>query len=110
MNEFEQAVLAWIAEHNASAELQAQIAAATLKKRDFMGTGCFLYLAVPDDLAPVPTDLRPACPHVNSPMLMDGAGSSLFLRDGKLHYLEIYARGGFMPNDLQDWELLPETA
>jgi len=110
MNDFEQAVLNWIADHSGSAELAQQIAAATLKKRDFMGTGCFLYLDAPQNLPPIAADVRPECPHVHSPMLMDGAGCSLFLRDGRLHYLEIYARGGFMPDNLTEWEFAPESA
>jgi len=109
MNKFEKDVLDWVAEHSDCAELAAQIGAASLKKRDFMGTGCFLYLEVPDDMPPISADVKPVCPRVNSTMLMDGAGCSLFLRSGKLHYLEVYARGGFMPEDLQEWQLVAES-
>jgi len=110
MNKFETAVLDWIADQSGSPELRDQIAAAKLKKRDFMGTGCFLYLDVPGDLPSVPADVRPVCPHISSSMLMDGAGCSLFLRSGKLHYLEIYARGGFMPEALEEWDLTAAPA
>ncbi len=103
MGKLEQAVLDWIAEQTGSAELAAQIAAATESKRDFMGTGLFLYLSVPDDLPALPPNVKPVCPHISSPMLMDGAGVSLFLKGGRLHYLEIYSRGGFMPETLEDW-------
>jgi hypothetical protein len=68
----------------------------------------FLYLKTPDHLPPVPTGVRPVCPHISSEMLMDGAGVSLFMKNGRLHYLEIYARGGFMPESMQQWRLEPE--
>jgi len=105
MGELEQAVLGWIAQHSGSQELADQIAAAEVQKRDFMGTGLFLYLGVPEGFVPIPDGTRPVCPHIRSDMLMDGAGSSLFMKNGCLHYLEIYSRGGFMPETLEKWEL-----
>ena len=107
MGELEQAVLDWIAQHSGSQELAGQIAAAEVQKRDFMGTGLFLYLSVPEGSALIPDGIRPVCPHISSDMLMDGAGSSLFMKNGCLHYLEIYSRGGFMPETLEKWELGP---
>ena len=108
MGELEQAVLQWIAAETGNADLAAQIDQATVAKRDFMGTGLFLYLKTPDDLAAVPTELRPVCPHISSEMLMDGAGVSLFMRNGRLHYLEVCARGGFMPETMTQWHLESE--
>jgi hypothetical protein len=42
-------------------------------------------------------------------MLMDGAGVSLFMKNGRLHYLEIYSRGGFMPETMETWHLEAEN-
>ena len=42
---------------------------------------------------------------LEAPGLMHGAGSALFLRDGRLHYLEIYARGGFFPEQPESYRL-----
>jgi hypothetical protein len=39
---------------------------------------------------------------------MDGAGCNLFLRNGRLHYLEIYARGGFIPETVDVFKLEEE--
>jgi len=109
MGDLEQAVLKWIAAETGNAELAAQIDQATETKRDFMGTGLFLYLQTPDDAVPVPSEVRPSCPHISSEMLMDGAGVSLFMKNGRLHYLEIYSRGGFMPENMENWHLEAET-
>jgi hypothetical protein len=109
MGELEQAVLKWIAAETGSAELAAQIDQATESKRDFMGTGLFMYLQTADDLPLVPSGVRPVCPYIRSEMLMDGAGVSLFMKNGRLHYLEIYSRGGFMPETMDSWRLEAET-
>ena len=108
MGKLEQAVLQWIAAETGSPDLAAQINQATVNKRDFMGTGLFLYLKTPDDLTPVSPEVRPVCPHISSEMLMDGAGVSLFMKNGRLHYLEIYSRGGFMPETMENWRLEAE--
>jgi len=108
-NELESAVLDWISAETGSAELSAQIQAAEPVKRDFMGTGLFLYLSAADNVADIPADVRPVTPRICSPMLMDGAGASLFMKNGRIHYLEVYSRGGFMPETLENWELQPES-
>ena len=109
MEDLEKGILEWIAIHSDSAELSSQIASATVQRRDFMGTGLFLYLNVPADQPDVPANVRPVCPHIESEMLMDGAGCNLFMKNGQLHYLEVYSRGGFMPERLQDWRLGPNS-
>lgn len=105
IGELEMAVLNWIAENTDSPELAAQVHAAEALKRDFMGTGLFLYLNVSDSLALIPQGTSANCPHISSSLLIDGAGSSIFMKNGRLHYLEIYSRGGFMPETLEQWEL-----
>lgn len=102
-------ILDWIAAHTDDAALRAQLQRATVKKRDVMRTGFFVYFETPDGDAAEP-GLRPVCPHLEAPGLMDGAGCELFLRDGRLHYMEVYARGGFLPEPLQDYQLGPARA
>ena len=106
MQKLDSDILEWIAAHNDDAALKAQLAAATERRRDYMRTGFFLYLDTDRQLEPVASGFRAACPHITSPELMDGAGCTLFLRDGYLHYLEVYARGGFLPEQLEDYRLL----
>jgi len=105
MEKLDQSVLDWIAERTGDTALSAHIQAATLKKRDYMRTGCFVYFEAQPGLDPIDASVRPVCPHVTSTELMDGAGCSLFLRNGQLHYLEIYSRGGFIPEQLAQFEL-----
>ena len=106
MEQLEKDVLAWISEHNASEALRSQLAAATVKKRDYMRTGFFVYFEVPHEGMRVEPGFRTRCPDLQAPELVHGAGSSLFLRDGRVHYLELYARGGFFPRELKRYSLV----
>ena len=108
MTRLEQDVLQWIADHSGDSGLRAQIERASEKKRDFVGTGVFLYLQVPPDCPPLPQGVVTSTPTIVSPSLMDGAGASLFLKDGRLHYLELYSRSGFLPEELDDYDLVAE--
>jgi hypothetical protein len=105
LEKLDREVLDWIAAHTGDVALSAHIEAAAAKKRDYMRTGCFVYFEPRPELAVIDAAVRPVCPHVTSPELMDGAGCSLFLRNGQLHYLEIYSRGGFIPEQLESFEL-----
>jgi hypothetical protein len=105
MEQLDRDILDWISQHNDDPALASQLAAATVKRRDYMKTGFFVYLDTAGQAAPVASGVRPTCPHIESAELMDGAGCTLFLRNGKLHYLEIYARGGFFPEDLDKYRL-----
>jgi hypothetical protein len=105
MEKLDREVLDWIGAHTGDRTLAAHIDSATVKKRDYMRTGFFVYFESQADLPAIDSSVRPVCPHVTSPELMDGAGCSLFLRSGQLHYLEIYSRGGFIPEQLENFEL-----
>ena len=106
MTNLEQAVLRWISDHSSDSALQGQLAAAKEKRRDFVGTGVFLYLDVPRDCPSVSRDVAMSCPRIVSPHLPDGAGVSLFLKEGYLHYLELYSRSGFLPEKLDEFDLV----
>ncbi len=105
MEALDRDILNWIATHTGDPALSAQLAEATVLRRDYMRTGFFVYLAAPEGAPDVPAGLRPVNPHIVSAELMDGAGCNLFLKKGRLHYLEVYARGGFMPEALERYEL-----
>jgi len=106
MNLIDRQILDWIQQRTTDAALRAQIAAATITRRDYMRTGFFIYLTVPETLPPVPPSSRPVAPDIESPQLLDGGGSELMLRNGRLHYLELYAKGGFFPESIDDFTLL----
>ena len=100
-------ILEWIAEKTPSTELSRQLRGAEVARRDYVRTGYFVYLQPSEGSSAI--EGRPKIPHpfIESPVLPDGAGCSLILKDGQLHYLEIYARGGFFPENLADFELRP---
>ena len=104
-NQLENELLAWIDQHTQCAQLTAQLAKAKLERRDYMRTGFFVYFTTDPTCEPIPAEVKPVCPQINSRELMDGAGCNLFTRDGRLHYLEIYTRGGFIPEQLQEFHL-----
>jgi len=106
MHKLDGEILAWIAKHCESGELRAQIESAEVVKRDYMRTGYFVYFDGSGGAMPADKSLRVLSPDILSAELMDGAGTTLFLRDGRLHYLEIYARGGFFPEELGAYELV----
>ena len=106
MEQLDKDILAWIAAHNDDAALSAQIASAQVTRRDYMRTGFFVYFDTAPESPAIADELRPRCPDIDAPGLLDGAGSSLFLKNGRLHYLEIYARGGFFPESPEDYRLL----
>jgi len=108
MEQVDRDILDWIAAHSNDDALAAQIVAARVKRRDGTRTGFFVYFE-PGTGERTGDGLRPVCPRLTSAGLMDGAGCDLFLRDGQLHYLEVYARGGFLPEPLTDYRLVPES-
>lgn len=101
-------ILDWIAEHSADPALAGQIENARASRRDYTRTGFFVYFEPDPAAAPVPSGVRPVSARLDAPGLLDGAGCDLFLRDGRLHYLEVYARGGFLPETLDDYRLGPD--
>lgn len=108
MEKLDHEILNWIADHTESEALATQLRNPRIRRRDYTRTGVFLYFEPDTDLPAVKPGLRPVCPHVAAHETPDGAGCSLFLRDGYLHYLEVYARGGFLPPQLTDFTLCPE--
>ena len=103
MEQVDRDILQWIARETGDAALSNQLESATVRKRDYTRTGFFVYFEA--DAAAVPAKAAPVCPHLEAPGLPDGAGCDLFLRDGRLHYLEVYARGGFLPEPLEKYQL-----
>ena len=84
MLELDQDILDWISERSESKPLQAQIVGAKVIKRDYMRTGYFIYFEVVGDAAPVEKSGPLKSPDIMSPELPFGAGTTLFLRDGRL--------------------------
>lgn len=106
MEKVDSDILQWIARETGDPALSSQIESATVRKRDYTRTGFFVHFEADADAAPA--GKAPVCPRLDAPGLPDGAGSDLFMRDGRLHYLEVYARGGFLPEPFEGYELRPD--
>lgn len=109
MEPLDRAILNWVEQHTGDGALSQQISMLRVRKRDYMRTGFFIYFDLPENAPGLPDGLKPICPHIVAPNLPDGAGCDLFVKAGRLHYMEIYARGGFFPPDLEQFELQPES-
>jgi len=109
MEQIDKDILDYIAAQTGDATLTQQVAQAEVSRRDYTRTGLFVYFTPDANADRVAHGVRPVSARLEAPGLMDGAGCDLFLRDGRLHYLEVYARGGFLPEKLQDYRLVPDT-
>lgn len=106
MEALDRQIIDWIASRSDNAALRGQLLSAQVIRRDYMRTGFFIYFELPESTLPLTNMVRPLCPDISSPLLFDGAGTALFFRNGKVHYLEIYARGGFFPQNIEEFKLL----
>ena len=109
MTALETQIIEWIVDRTTSPELKRQLRGAEVARRDYVRTGYFVYLHPAEGFSAIEGRPKIQHPFIKSPALPDGAGCSLILKDGRVHYLEIYARGGFFPENLVDYELRPES-
>jgi hypothetical protein len=91
----EQAILAWFAVHAGNEALRVQCAATYALERTHTGPGQITLLhCQPSALAAdFPTNCVPNAPLIESPMLPHGAGADLWLKNGRIDWLEIVAFG-----------------
>ena len=106
MERLDREIIDWITSNSDDDLLKAQLRSLKVIRRDYMRTGFFIYFELPTDVPSLVNVVRPLCPDISSSVLPDGAGSSLFFRGGRVHYLEIYARGGFFPQNIAEFSLL----
>jgi hypothetical protein len=109
MEKIDREIVDWIVAHSDDAALCEQLQQMLVIRRDYMRTGFFIYFEVPATAPLLNTKVRPVCPDIAGPELMQGAGSSLFFKNGRVHYLELYARGGFFPENPVEYRLVPPT-
>ncbi len=105
----EESILKWIAKESESENLREQLSNCTLIGRDYTGVGFFLKLKVSDnvpvvegeegDIDPVPG------PFIDSPELESGGDTVLFIHNGVIETLEIFAYGDSFPESLEEYEL-----
>ncbi len=99
-------ILKWIAEHSADDSIRDQCLSAEVISREFTGVGCFSRLKTTSSVAPSLLSLSDAAPFIESPELLLGGGCVLFLKNGVVDLLEVYAFGsGDYPADIDQYEL-----
>ncbi|GAB3582201.1 hypothetical protein [Hymenobacter daeguensis] len=109
-NPLEAALLQGIAEFYRNDALAAQISQCRVTLREYSGCGFFTTLVVPDDSPGIDVG-KPylnGC-DVEAAGLSHGAGSILFVRDGRLDFLEVFAYLDGDPAALHDFTLKPMT-
>lgn len=99
----EAAILGCLAARHQLPALTAQVQACRVSQREYSGAGFFTTLEIPASVAILPRDIRrpfDGC-EIEAPGLTDGASSLLFVRKGRLHFLEVHTWG--------DGDIVPEA-
>lgn len=110
-NPMEAALLRGIADFYQNTALSAQISQCQVTLREYSGCGFFTTLAVPPD-SPAISGLASTLGggDVEASDLSHGAGSILFIKGGRLDFLEVFAYVDGDPATVLDFVLKPITA
>ncbi|MEI6222971.1 MAG: hypothetical protein WCP97_09500 [bacterium] len=106
--QLEKAIRAWFVENKPF--LNEQFHAATVVKREYSGVGFFFHITVPKTIDQIPRSLYITSP-IDGPMIESkeleyGGQAILFLENGYISMLEIYAFGNSFPKNLQQFQLV----
>ena len=108
-NKLERDILDWISGSTESKELRQQIENASLLGREYTKVGFFLDLSVPPNAPKIAEhlqDINPLPgPYIESDQLDFGGDSILFVNDGVIDTLEIFAYGTSFPKFLEKYVL-----
>lgn len=102
----EKEILAWFARESGSHELAAQCLSAEVTGREFTGSGLFVYLRASQSSPKCSFGCAPNAPLLRAPELLYGASISLWLKEGRLEFIEIASLGLSFPESLQSFELV----
>jgi hypothetical protein len=105
--QLEGTVLDWMAEQLSVPHLREQIAAASPEERDYTGHGFFIKLHVPHSLPPLEVASPISGPVIESRGIDYGGAALLFLVDGHIDQLELYANGDSFAEAITEFELKP---
>ncbi len=102
--ELESAIMEWFIKNYPV--LVFQMNNAKVIERDYTGVGFFITLKSSKDLPPLRLYGNPIeGPLIQSEQLSHGAGSILFIKDGYVDVLEIFAYGETFPENIQEFQL-----
>ena len=105
----ERDIISWLRHYCDDADVQCQLPHLELQKREYTGVGYFLHFTVSPRIATAPEsegDVTPfAGPNIASSKLESGAGTAIFLTNGKIDCIEIFTYGVSFPEHLMDYTL-----
>ncbi|MCE9544411.1 MAG: hypothetical protein K8T25_02655 [Planctomycetia bacterium] len=103
LTQFEASVLEWIASRSEDNALKAQIAKASVVRRQYTGVGCYTMFTLTEEVpiitAPFGARGPIGGPYFESPVVKYGGGTLLWFVDGRMHQLETYAHGDYFPEE-----------
>jgi hypothetical protein len=109
LTSLENDIVRWLLENCEDSDVQRQLPHLLLRKRDYTGVGFFLHFSLPPDVIATPDstgDSMPILgPEIASSQLDSGAGTVLFLTNGLIDCIEIFAYGNHFPETLGDHTL-----
>lgn len=102
-------IVRWLLKNCEDSTVQRQLPHVLLRKRDYTGVGFFLHFTLPPDVIAAPDSAGDATPipgpEIASSQLDSGAGTVVFLTDGRIDCIEIFAYGNHLPETLVDYTL-----
>ncbi len=110
LTSLENDIVRWLLMNCEDIHIQRQLPKVLLCKRDYTGVGFFLHFSLPSDAVAVPDSAGDSTPipgpEIVSPQLDSGAGTVVFLTDGRIDCIEIFAYGNHFPENLTDYTLI----
>ncbi len=102
-------ILNWIIDHIENPILEEQLNHAIPVKRDYTGSGFFVHLFIPDNIPSLPYDEGDVDPFpgpmIVSEQLEAGGDTVIFVTNGKIDCLELFAYGNTFPEHLENFTL-----
>lgn len=105
LNRLEKAVLNWVSESTGNPALSAQIATASLTKREWTKVGFHIDLAVDGNCLPVDLSFPISGPEIESSVIENGACSLIWGANGYIKGIELSAYGSFFGEVVSQFSL-----
>lgn len=108
MNQLEEDILAWMSSKSSSEAFATQAQVLKVTNREYTGVGCYTDFEIPTErnVQPIRGHSQPyPGPHIEAAELEAGAGTHLWIQDGFITCLEIFAYGNSFPEDLTEYKL-----
>ena len=108
MNQLEKDILTWMSSRSSSEAFSAQVELLKVTNREYTGVGCYTDFEIQTEktVQPILNHSKPYHgPYIDSPELEAGAGTHLWIEEGLIKCLEIFAYGDSFPEPLEEYKL-----